>query len=74
MLHDLVLGGPAVVAAVIRLGENGLAVLNLSEVKRAHVLWVLEYCGGEVRWAARELGVNETTVNRWLRRWGKESS
>lgn len=56
--------------------RNGLAILDLKTAMRAHVERVLEYCGGEVRWAARELGVNETTVRRWLNAWrdGRQAS
>lgn len=49
--------------------RTGLADWSLNAAMQRHVAEVLRYTGGDQRWAADELGVDESTVYRWLRRW-----
>lgn len=58
--------------ALVELGANGLADMTVETVKRRLVLSALSYCGGDVDWAAQELGVNQSTLYRWRRRWQRE--
>jgi transcriptional regulator of acetoin/glycerol metabolism len=46
---------------------------SLHEVKRAHVLAVLEACHGNRTLAAQFLQVDRKTIYRMLRRWGFET-
>lgn len=48
---------------------NGLADLRLHSAIRRHMAMVLEYCSGDITWAAEELGVDRTTVWRTLKNW-----
>ncbi|MCO5172406.1 MAG: sigma-54 dependent transcriptional regulator [Planctomycetes bacterium] len=50
--------------------EDGGALRTLAEVEQAHVLRVLEACGGRQAEAARLLGVGRTTLWRKLRGYG----
>jgi transcriptional regulator of acetoin/glycerol metabolism len=43
---------------------------RLADVERAHVLHVLERCGGSQQDAARLLGIGRTTLWRKLKSWG----
>ena len=45
-------------------------VLTLDEALRAHVLYVLEWCGWSQVRTAQVLQVDRKTVYRMLRRWG----
>lgn len=44
---------------------NGLADLTLSSAMQRHILFVLDYTEGDVRWAAQELGIHQSTLWRW---------
>ena len=48
----------------------GAASDRLDDVERAHVLAVLDRCGGSPRAAAEVLGVGRTTLWRKLKAWG----
>jgi two-component system response regulator HydG len=48
----------------------GEGPLRLADVERAHVLRVLERCGGSQPEAARALGIGRTTLWRKLREYG----
>lgn len=43
---------------------RGLLNLSLKSAEEAHVRLVLDYCGGELVFAAQELGVNPVTMHR----------
>lgn len=48
---------------------------SLDRVIREHVSDVLAYTEGHQRWAASELGVNPSTLCRWLVEWyGKDEA
>lgn len=49
--------------------DTGLADWTLDSALKRHVAEVLRYTGGDQVWAADELGMNPTTLHRWLRRW-----
>jgi two-component system response regulator HydG len=49
---------------------GGEGPLRLADVERAHVLRVLERCGGSQPEAARALGIGRTTLWRKLREYG----
>lgn len=42
---------------------------TLERVVREHVELTLQYTGGHIGWAARELKMNRTTLHRWIKRW-----
>lgn len=44
--------------------------VTLDEVRRRHVVHVLDACGGNRSEAAKILGVDRKTLYRRLRRWG----
>ena len=44
--------------------------VTLDEIRRRHVIKVLEACGGNRSEAAKILGVDRKTLYRRLRRWG----
>jgi len=44
--------------------------VTLDEVRRRHVVHVLDQCGGNRSEAAKILGVDRKTLYRRLRRWG----
>jgi transcriptional regulator of acetoin/glycerol metabolism len=44
--------------------------VTLDEVRRRHVVKILEACGGNRSEAAKILGVDRKTLYRRLRRWG----
>lgn len=48
---------------------SGLADLRLSSALKRHVALAIEYCGGDLKWAAEELEVDRSTLWRWLRGW-----
>ena len=45
---------------------NGILDLRLDSAIRRHVSDVLDYCGGQRIWAAQELGVDLSTLWRWI--------
>lgn len=47
--------------------------VTLDEIRRRHVIKVLEACGGNRSEAAKILGVDRKTLYRRLRRWGVDS-
>jgi DNA-binding protein Fis len=47
------------------LDKYGIADLSMASAKLRHVVLVLEYTEGNMRWAADELGVNAATLWRW---------
>jgi two-component system response regulator HydG len=51
-------------------GDGRADPLRLDDAERAHVLRVLDRCGGSQNDAARALGIGRTTLWRKLRRWG----
>lgn len=53
---------------------NGLADWSLENAIRRHVAEVLRYTAGDQQWAADELGVNPSTVHRWLKSWALDDS
>ena len=59
-------------AGVLRGDPAADAPLRLDDAERAHVLRVLDRCGGSPHEAARVLGIGRTTLWRKLRRWGVE--
>lgn len=59
-------------SALVEIGENGLADMRVESVIRRLAEFALEYCGGNFEWAADELGVNETTLRRWLKAWARD--
>ena len=61
---------PAVAAPGVSARDAG--PLRLDDAERAHVLRVLDRCGGSPNEAARLLGIGRTTLWRKLRRWGVE--
>jgi transcriptional regulator of acetoin/glycerol metabolism len=44
--------------------------ITLDEIRRRHVVHVLDACGGNRSEAAKILGVDRKTLYRRLRRWG----
>ena len=46
-------------------------LVKLDEVKRKHVLRVLDACGGHRTEAARRLGIDRKTLGRMLGRWAQ---
>ena len=56
------------------IGDRGIADWTLDAAIQRHVAEVLLYTGGDQRWAADELGVDESTLYRWLRRWTKREA
>ncbi len=64
--EELQSGGAAPAAGVQAEGSP----LRLEEAERAHVLRVLDRCGGSQNEAARVLGIGRTTLWRKLRAWG----
>lgn len=46
---------------------SGLVDYTVRSATRRHVAMVLDYTGGNLGWAADELGVNKTTLWRWIR-------
>ena len=49
--------------------ENGMIDWTLDHALQRHIRACLRYCGGNRKWAASELGVNESTVFRRTRKW-----
>lgn len=49
---------------------NGIADWTLANLQRVWVLMVMDYCGGNVSWAALELGVARITLYTWLKQYG----
>lgn len=49
------------------IGDNGIANWSIQLAIQRHVAAVLEYTGGDQGWASSELGVNPSTLYRWLR-------
>lgn len=47
--------------------------VTLDEIRRRHVVKVLDACGGNRSEAAKILGVDRKTLYRRLRRWGVDS-
>lgn len=47
--------------------------ISLDEIRRRHVVRVLDACGGNRSEAAKILGVDRKTLYRRLRRWGVDS-
>ncbi len=66
--EELQPGGAATPGAPVRDGGP----MRLDDAERAHVLRVLDRCGGSPNEAARLLGIGRTTLWRRLRRWGVE--
>ena len=60
--------------ALVTLGDNDLVDLRVETVIRRLVEWALEYCGGNVEWAADELAVSAPTLRRWLKAWAREDA
>lgn len=58
--------------ALVEIGENGLADLRVTTAVRRLAEWVLDYCGGDATWAADELGVNVSTLRRWVKAWARD--
>lgn len=58
--------------ALVDVGENGLVDLRVTTVVRRLAEWALEYCEGDATWAAAELGVNVSTVRRWVKAWARD--
>lgn len=50
---------------------NGLADWSLDSALKRHVAAVLEYCDGDLEWAASELGINRSTLYRWRKAWAE---
>lgn len=48
---------------------NGLANFSVDAAIQRHVAEVLAYTEGDHGWAASELGVDASTLYRWLRGW-----
>lgn len=44
--------------------------MTLEEVKRQHVIATLAACGGNVSESARRLGIERSSLQRMLRKWG----
>lgn len=59
--------GPELLAALRDALEPG-AVENLDQVERAHILSVLQACGGNITEAARRLGLYRRTLQRKLQK------
>lgn len=59
---------------LVEIGANGLVDLRLASVTRRLTEYALEYCGGNLEWAADEIGVNVSTVRRWLHEWALEDA
>ena len=49
-------------------------LVKLDEVKRKHVLRVLDACGGHRTEAARRLGIDRKTLGRMLGRWAQRET
>ena len=49
-------------------------LVKLDEVKRQHVLRVLDACGGHRTEAARRLGIDRKTLGRMLGRWAQREA
>jgi DNA-binding NtrC family response regulator len=49
-------------------------LVKLDEVKRKHVLHVLDACGGHRTEAARRLGIDRKTLGRMLGRWAQRDA
>lgn len=49
---------------------SGLVDLTLDSAMKRHLALVLEYCDGNLQWAAEELGVNKATVARLVADYG----
>lgn len=58
---------------LVEIGDNGLVDLRVEPVIRRLAEFALEYCEGSVGWAADELGVNPSTLRRWLYQWAREA-
>ena len=52
------------------IGPTGLANFNLDTALRRHIFMALDYCAGDMKWAAVELGISGSTLYRWCRQWG----
>ncbi len=63
------LRGPGATAGHAEADRGGFDGMTLAEVERAHVLRVLERCGGSQTEAARALGIGRNTLWRKLRAW-----
>ena len=48
---------------------SGLADLTMLTAKRRAIALALEYCDGDIEWAAEELAIDRTTLWRHLKRW-----
>ncbi|HKQ57970.1 MAG TPA: helix-turn-helix domain-containing protein [Candidatus Eisenbacteria bacterium] len=46
---------------------SGIADLTLRSAVLRHISLVLEYTGGRQKWAAQELGIDSSTLWRWLK-------
>lgn len=51
--------------------DTGLADWSLDNALKRHVAAALDYCEGDREWAASELGINRTTLGRWLNAWSR---
>lgn len=60
--------------AIVEIGENGLVDLRVDRVVRHLAEFALEYTGGKIEWAANELGVNPSTLRRWMYEWEREAA
>jgi len=49
------------------IADNGLADWNLGRAIARHIDEALEYCEGDKKWAARELGISGSTLWRHLK-------
>lgn len=49
-------------------------LVSLDQVKRQHVLRVLDACGGHRTEAARRLGIDRKTLGRMLGRWAERDA
>lgn len=66
-------GWAALLSAPPLIAGNGLADWSLEHAIRRHVAEVLRYTEGDQQWAAEALGVNPSTLYRWLREWGSQA-
>lgn len=58
---------PNVAPSLLALQDAAISALPLKQIERLYARYVVERCGGNLTQAARQLGIDRRTIQRWAR-------